>query len=172
MKKLIALMACAVVLLCGCTKSTIVAPDEGAAPDFSTKENIEIDWDQAGVDAQDLFLDDNEYPYTLGIGFNLDPKTNEMLLSWVVSDNTPKEEIIAYAEELLRQFNNIVAVQDFSIAQSSETSYGGLWDRYGVRVSIAPDSTKEDPETWFVDNHFDAGQEIHITLNENANFQE
>lgn len=170
MKRILTLLVCA-VLLSGCTKSTIVDPEKGEAPDFSTKDNIEIDWDQASEDARDLFVDSKEYPYTVGIVFNLDPNEKEMLLNWVVTDDIPKEEIMYYTEELLKQFNNIVAVQDFSIAQSSETAYGGLWDRYGVRVSIAPDGTKEDPETWFVDNHFAAGQEISITLNENAKFQ-
>ena len=39
-KKILAVLGCAAMLLCGCTQSNIVAPTgEAAEPDFTIKEN-------------------------------------------------------------------------------------------------------------------------------------
>lgn len=159
MKKLLMLLACA-VLLSGCTKSNIVQPDSETIvgdPDFSMKDDIEIDWEQVSADAENTFKDKNAYPYSEDFHFMLQPSTKEIMLVWVVSDDLPAEELDKYAETLIKEFNDIVAVQDFSIEQSSDDSYGGLWKRYGFSFGLAPVSTQDDEETWFINGSYGAG---------------
>lgn len=122
MKKLLLLLACA-TLLSGCTKSNIVQPDSEtkvANPDFSIQDNIEIDWEQVSTDAEETFKNKNDYPYSEDFHFMLQPNTKEIMLVWVVSDDLPANELNHYSEALVKGFNDVVATQDFSIAQSGK----------------------------------------------------
>ena len=159
MKKLLLLTVCAGALVFGgCTKSTIVSPQEytlAANPDFEEKENVEIEWQQVSDDAKELFLDKEEYPYSRDLVILLEPTEKQLQLLWVVADDFPAEELDHYAEDLVKEFNNIVASQDFTIERAGVDSYGGLWKEYGLSVGIIPESTKEDPET-FIRKTFNA----------------
>ena len=159
MKRLLLLLTCA-LLLSGCTKSNIVQPDAEtkiADPDFETKADISIDWQQVSEEAGQTFKDKSEFPYSEDFHFMLQPNTKTIMLVWVVSDSLPAEELDRYSEYLIKGFNDIVAVQDFSIEPSSEDSYGGLWKNYGFSYGIAPVSTQDDEETWFANGAYAAG---------------
>lgn len=159
MKKFLVILACA-ALLSGCTQSNIVQPDSETKvtdPDFSIKDDIEIDWEQVSVDAENTFKNKADYPYSEDFHFMLQPNTKEIMLVWVVADDLPAEELDKYSEALIKGFNDIVAVQDFSIAVSDDTSYGGLWKRYGFSFGIAPVSTQDDEETWYINGSYGAG---------------
>lgn len=159
-KKLLILIAC-MALMSGCTKSNMVnateAQTEVGKPDFETKDNVTIDWPQVSDDAEAVFDNKNDYPYSVSFSFRLEPNKKEIMLVWVVSDDLPDDEIEHYMNDLVKGFNDVVATQDFSIARSSETSYGGLWKRYGLYFGIAPVSTQDDPNTWFVSGNYPAG---------------
>lgn len=153
------LMACA-LLLSGCTKSNIVAPDSEtriADPDFETRSDISIDWSQVSEEAEAYFINKKDFPFSEDFHFMLQPNSKEIMLVWVVADDLPAEELDIYSEALIKGFNDVVAVQDFSIEQSSDTSYGGLWKQYGVSYGIAPVSTQDDEETWYANGAFAAG---------------
>lgn len=171
MRKILVLLACAAVLG-GCTpKSNIVQPDstEGTIagePDFDVKDDVEIDWEQASVDAEDMFGDTNEYPYSVDFHFYLQPTQKEIMLVWVVKDDLPTDEIAKYSEALVKGFNDMVATQDFSIARSSEDSYGGLWKTYGLSYGLAPESTQDDEDTWFISGSYPAGTEFKLPSSE------
>ena len=166
MKKLLLLTVCAGALVFGgCTKSTIVNPHEvtvAANPDFEVKEDVEIEWQQVSDDAKALFLDKAEYPYSRDLVILLEPTEKQLQLLWVVADDFPEEELDHYAEDLVKEFNNIVAYQDFSIERAGVDSYGGLWKEYGLSVGIIPESTKEDPDTWFMDVTYEAGTDFEL----------
>ena len=132
MRKILVLLACAAVLSGCAPKSNIVSPDstEGTVagqPDFDAKDDVEIDWEQAKVDAEDIFTDTKEYPYSVDFHLLLQPEQKEIMLVWVVKDDLPSSEIAKYSEALVKGFNDMVSTQDFSIERSSDTSYGGLW---------------------------------------------
>ncbi len=166
MKKLLLLGLCAGALLFGgCTKSTIVNPDEytlAANPDFEEKKDVEIEWQQVSDDAKELFLNTEDYPYAKDLVILLEPTEKKLQLLWVVADDFPEEELDRYAEDLVKEFNNIVASQDFSIERAGTDSYGGLWKEYGLSVGIIPESTKEDPDTWFMDVTYEAGTDFKL----------
>lgn len=159
-KKLLILIVC-MALMSGCTKSNIVnttgAETKAGEPDFETKNDVTIDWPQVSEDAEAVFDNKNDYPYSESFSFHLEPKKKEIMLVWVVSDDLPNDEIQHYMDDLVKGFNDVVATQDFSIARSSETSYGGLWKDYGLYFGIAPASTQDDPETWYVSGNYAAG---------------
>ncbi len=159
MKKILMLIAC-MALLSGCTQSNIVNPTAEtkiADPDFSVQEGIEIDWTQVSVEAEELFGNEKEYPYTRDFHFYLEPTKKEIMLMWVVADDFPESQTLSYAEDLIKGFNDTVAVQDFSIERSGQDSYGGLWKQYGLSFSIVPESTQDDEDTWFISASYGAG---------------
>ena len=56
----------------------------------------------------------------------------------------------------------MVATQDFSIERSSDTSYGGLWKTYGLSYGLAPESTQDDEDTWFISGSYPAGTDFKL----------
>lgn len=164
MKRFLVLAAC-MVLLSGCTQSNIVQPDSEtkiADPNFEVQNDIEIDWTQVDTDADSIFEDESTYPYSREFHFYLEPNKKDIMLVWVVADDFPISEIKSYTEEMIRGFNDVVATQDFSIEKSAENFNGGLWKEYGISFGIAPESTQDDEETWFVSGNFLAGEEFVI----------
>lgn len=163
MRKLLALLAC-MMLLSGCTKSNIVNATEEtravSAPDFELRDDIEIDWAQVSDDTEWIFNNETTYPYTRDYHFYLEPNKKEIMLMWVVADDLPDAEIRTYADALIKEFNDAVAIQDFSIERSDKDSYGGLWDEYALSFSIVPESTQDDEETWFIHGSYGAGADF------------
>lgn len=167
MRKILVLLACAAVLSGCAPKSNIVSPDstEGTVagqPDFDAKDDVEIDWEQAKVDAEDMFTDTKEYPYSVDFHLLLQPEQKEIMLVWVVKDDLPSSEIAKYSEELIKGFNDIVHTQKFAIERSSDTSYGGLWKTYGLSYGLAPESTQDDEDTWFISGSYPAGTDFKL----------
>ena len=167
MRKILVLLACAAVLSGCAPKSNIVSPDstEGTVagqPDFDAKDDVEIDWEQAKVDAEDSFTDTKEYPYSVDFHLLLQPEQKEIMLVWVVKDDLPSNQIAKYSEALVKGFNDMVATQDFSIERSSDTSYGGLWKTYGLSYGLAPESTQDDEDTWFISGSYPAGTDFKL----------
>lgn len=160
MRRFLGLLVC-VLLLSGCTKSNIVNAVEEtravSAPEFELQDDIEIDWRQVSDDTEDLFNDESRYPYSRDYHFYLEPNKKEIMLMWVVADDFPDNQIHKYAEDLIKYFNDAVAVQDFSIGMSDKESYGGLWKEYALSFSIVPESTQDDADTWFISGTYGAG---------------
>ena len=166
------LLSAAVVLtslamLAGCTKSNIVNADHQTVavtgnPEDGAPEDVEIDWEQVADDAHSIFDDKTEYPNSVKFSIYLNQETKEIMLLWAVDDKFSAEDLSRYAEDALKMFNDIVATQDGKIAMSDENSYGGLWKEYGLSVGIIPESTKEDPETWFMDVTYEAGTDFEL----------
>ncbi len=165
MKKLFALLAC-MMFLAGCTESNIVNATEEtravSAPDMELHDDIEIDWAQVSDDTEWIFNNKDRFPYTRDYRFYLEPNKKEIMLMWVVADDFPDSEIRTYADALIKEFNDAVAIQDFSIATSDKDSYGGLWEEYGLSFSIVPESTQDDEETWFINGSYGAGVEFQL----------
>ncbi len=164
MKKFLIMVAC-MALLSGCTQSTIVSPDSETVvgnPNFETEDDVSIDWSQVSSDAEDMFNDTTNYEYSRDFHFYLEPNKKQIMLVWVVSDDFPDAQIGTYAEDLIKGFNDIVAMQDFSIEQSSDDSYGGLWKQYALSYSIVPQSDQDNEDAWFISGSYDAGVDFKL----------
>lgn len=140
-KRILMALLCG-AFLTGCTKSTIVAPELNAenvpGGGVPVAGEIEIDWQQVADDADSFFNDESEYPYGKHMQFFLNEDEKKLALTWVVADDIPEDEALLYASDLACEFNDIVAVQDSSIALSNDNSLGGLYDQYALIVGTFP----------------------------------
>lgn len=172
MKKLAFILICSTLLLSGCMRSTVTnqtTADETQleetmvmgvpTPDMEIHDDIVLDWEQGVSDIDRVLRNTNYYPKMTDVSVFINDENAEITLVMSVQDDTTKEEALDYAQRALEDANNAVADQDFSIAKAEENvTYGGLYERYGVYIGIAPDSTKEDDMTWLVDEHLEKGE--------------
>lgn len=141
-KKLVFALGCA-ALLCGCTKSNIVQPEETPGPDFNMYMDVELDNDQLIEDVNDIYVDEDEYPMASSVDVKLDLDNEQVDITVVVKDGTSKEDAAAYAMVAVKGVNDQVAVQDFSYGESDDDTYGGLFQDNVANVKVYEKSEYE-----------------------------
>lgn len=158
-----ALVLAAAVLSAGCVEREIVKNQEEIVPDFSIKDDIEIDWEQAREDCE-AALEEDEYPYGKYIDFEVDEEGNAVRVIWPLNEGSPKEAAPEYGEALIRALNDAIAVQDFKYALSSQESYGGYWELHDVKVEVFDDSDILFPDNYYVNDTIPAGSNKPVEL--------
>lgn len=175
MKKKV-LMICAVtalaVALAGCTQKNIVKGTAPAEPVFETQKGIVLDWRQIGDDLDDEFLNNEEYPMAVSVNYSVDLPNKAMELTLMVHAGTTKEEAVTFAKAAVRAVNDEAATQDFSIAKSSDTSYGGFFQENTLLLKVIPDGLMTDKGVWLVDMTIPAGSNKAIVPMEGAKIVE
>ena len=152
-----------------CGNSDIVVRDssmnkEVDEPVFETQKNITLDWTQIRDDAEEQFNDKTMYPMSDYIDMAFKESENKVLLIWSLSNDISDDEALAYGNEYIRAINDYAATQDFSIKKSSETSYGGLFDRYDLEVQLfRADDIMEDSK-YIVNQVIKAGTNTNLEL--------
>lgn len=141
-KKLTLALGCA-ALLCGCTKSNIVQPEETQGPDFNMYMDIELDNEQLIEDVNEIYVEDGDYPMASSIDVKLDLDNEQVNVTVVVKDGTSKEDAAEFAMVAIKGVNDQVAVQDFSYGDSAEDTYGGLYQDNIINVKIYEQSEYE-----------------------------
>lgn len=141
--KTLVLAAGCMALLCGCTKSNIVQPEETPGPDFNMYMNIEIDEDQLHEEVDDIYLDPTDYPMASAIDFNLNLDEAYVDVIVVVKDGTSPEDTAYFADVAIKGINDEVAVQDFSYGESDTDTFGGLYQDNEIRLKIYTESEYE-----------------------------
>lgn len=178
----IAILSLCVLALSGCTKSSIsneapvagtdnVAPDKMGSDDddetLAREDNILIedeteeqsmyDWEQVKDETDDLFMGNPQFPQSETMTFEADEDAMTIKLTWIVKDGTSAEEAMEYAANMVKSFNDIVAVQSEDLNSSSDTSFGDLWNSFGLTVQVG---TKDG--SWLVDKTYKAGEKIDL----------
>ena len=152
-----------------CANSDIVvnkSPDSDK-PVFETQKNIVLDWSQIRSDAEEQFNDKTLYPMSDYIDMAFKENENKVLLIWSLSDDISDDEALAYGNEYIRAINDYAATQDFSIKKSSETSYGGLFDKYDLEIQLfRADDIMEDSK-YIVNQVIKAGTDTNLQLQNN-----
>lgn len=139
--KALLLAAGCTLLLCGCTKSNIVQPDdETMGPDFNMYMNIVIDEDQLHDDVDDIYLDPDDYPMGAAIDFELHLDEEYVDVVAVVKDGTSPEDTAFFADAAVKGINDQVAVQDFSYGESDTDTFGGLYQDNVVNLKVYTES--------------------------------
>lgn len=138
-KNLALVFGCA-VLLCGCTKSNIVNPEETVGPDFNLYMNIELDEEQLHEDVEDIYLDEDEYPMAAAIDFSLHLDEAYVDITVVVKDGTSPEDAAYFADVAIKGINDQVTVQDFSYGESDDDTFGGLYQDNEINLKIYEES--------------------------------
>ncbi len=145
-KKLALALGCA-ALLCGCTKSNIVQPEETQGPDFNMYLDIVLDNEQLIRDVNEIYVEDGDYPVASSIDVELDLDNEQVDITVVVKDGTSKEDAAEYAMVAIKGVNDQVAVQDFSYGESGEDTYGGLYQDNDINVKVYEESEYENDGT-------------------------
>lgn len=166
--KILLLLGCA-VLLSGCTKSQIVAPEDGTRavdkPDFEAKADVQLDWEQIGEDIDSIYTDEGSYPMCSGedaVNFDIDPEGKTVQINLFVKEETTKEDAVAYANAVLKGMNDEIAVQDFSVEKSSDTSYGGYYKDKTVTITVIAGNPMSGEENYLVDQTIEPGTDTPI----------
>lgn len=169
-RKLLIICGISVMLLAGCTKSTIVTGGT-VAPVFETRDDIVLDWGQIGDDLDEMFLENEDYPMAVSINYNAQ-EDSELSLNLMVKEGTTPEEAVVFANAVVKALNDEAAIQDFSIAASTETTYGGFFDKTNLHLIVMPDGMMEAKSTWLVDMTIPAGSNEPIAAIEGATAME
>ncbi|MEY8339172.1 hypothetical protein AALB16_14335 [Lachnospiraceae bacterium 62-35] len=156
LKKMIFMLGCA-MLLCGCTDSNMVTPEGTAAPDMIIRENVQLDWNQIRDDLNDDYVGTSDYPFGVEIDINADDSNAYVMVT--VKDDTTREDALRYATQLIRGCNDAVASQDLGYTASTNDYYGGYAETHNIWIQVMPESTKDDEDTWLVDDVIMAGDQ-------------
>ena len=132
---------------------TLAREDNILVFDDETEDTSLYDWDQVRDQAEALFTDKSVFPQSVKMDFTADESKMSVELTWVTS----KEDAEEYATMLVRQFNDIVAVQSTDIENASDDSFGGLWDQFSLSVKVGTEDGK-----WLVDKSYKAGEKIDL----------
>ena len=75
-----------------------------------------------------------------------------------MTEDANQLESLDYGKAYIRAFNDAVATQDPSYAFSTDSYYGGLWDKYGIDLQLYKESVILYPDKYFVNQvMIDAG---------------
>ena len=120
-KRALLVAAGCMVLLCGCTKSNIVQPDE----------------------VDEICLDENDYPMADSIDFTIDEDKSLIDVTIVVKDGTSGEDAAEYADAVLKSINDEAAVQDYNYGESGADTFGGFFQDRETHLKIYEKSAYE-----------------------------
>ncbi len=157
MKRWIVLMASVCLLLCGCTESNIVYGNKQKYDDQYQPVNG-IVWEQVWEDFSSIYADTDMYPFAASVNAGVYPEENVVKFYLLVNEEISGKEASDYATKVVKGFNDLIALQNSAYAQSDTESYGGYLAQYGIYVMVGPDATKDDPETWIIEDMIPQGE--------------
>ncbi len=144
-----------VLLLGGCTRSTIISPT--AAEDVPVVSSDGIAWDQLWQDFDEIYSDVDIYPYAETVNCSVFDDENVIRFYILLNQVISPEEAAEYATTVIKGFNDLIAEQNPDYARSSDSSYGGYVSTYDIYVMVANDDTKSDRDTWILEDTIPEG---------------
>jgi len=92
---------------------------------------------------------------------------NNFVIIMVLNDKPEDRNIyIELMEKCLEKLNHEASVQDPRITETTETSYGGLYQKYGITVTST--NLSEMLSLWSIDQTIEAGSDDRLELNDNV----
>ncbi len=160
-KKMIFIMVMLFIVIgvfaaCGASEDDVVSSsvvEESEEPKDKSKEIKEIDFDLLSKDLHDDLKignesEDYQFVQDYYVGLSDDGKT--INITAVVDDSTDPEKALDFADTLVRRINANAQLQDSSIENPSQDTYGGLYDRYKALIGVARASQQNDQDAWLV----------------------
>lgn len=145
--------------LSGCAKREIVVSKPipvGAEFTPETGADLTIDFDQVHEDCEDL-LDPNDYPLSEYIDSVCDEESKTITLIWPMKDEAEEKDAVEYAYKFIHAYNEAAMEQDYTIKPSTDTYFGGLFDRYAVNIQLFRNKDIMDPDKYLVSMTIPAG---------------
>lgn len=159
---LISLLAASSVMMTGCAKrsieASVAAEIGGGDPDMEIHDDIVLDYDEAQESCEEVLTDEEEYPLNSYIDTFVDEEAKTVVLIWPLLNEATEKDGVKYANAFIRQFNDACADQDFSIARSTQDSFGGLYEKYSVNIQVFREEDMMDPDNYLVSMTIDPGQ--------------
>ena len=154
------LLCTAALMLAGCAPTEETEVKRG--PDMSQKENVKLDFVQLHNDTIDAFGDaeDNPYVFISDVNVSGDNDKKTISIDAVCLDDTTKEEAEQFAAAAVRHANDATVTQSTEFEQSSQQSFGNLFDKYALTLTVRPEGTKDDSSTYLVNLKLSPGEEI------------
>ena len=178
--KRIAVLSLCVLAVSGCTKSSVTTEDlleemqkaptlesETAVveekPIIVEEEETEgrFNWAQVAEEVEDMFHDEDFYPESVLMDYRFNEDAGSIDLGWMLKNGTTEDVALEYAVEMVKTFNDILAVQVTDVEYASPTSFGGLWKEYALNLKVGTEDG-----TWLVEKSYKAGEEIDLPLPE------
>ena len=157
MKRWVLLAASLCLLLSGCTKSNIVRGNQDEYGDLPQPVDG-IVWEQVWEDLDAIYADTYTYPFAETVNAGVYPDENMVKFYLLLNTDIPADEAADYATEVIKGFNDLIAVQNNAYTKSGEDSYGGYVSQYGIYVMVGADSTKADKDNWILEDTIPAGE--------------
>ncbi len=154
--KRFAVILAAVCCLCGCTKSNIISPE--APSDVVPVGEDGIVWSQLWDDFQDKYDDSDAYPFVESVSASFFDDENTVKFFILTNEEVSGEEVAAFATDVVKGLNDLIADQNPDYALSSDESYGGYLSQYDIYVMASEDSQKADKANWILEDTIPAGE--------------
>jgi len=151
------LLLVSICFLCGCTKSNIISGKQEGFEDLPQPVDG-IVWEQLWEDFDAVYADQTAYPFALTVNATVYPEEKVVKFFLLLNTTISDKEAETYATTVIKGFNDLIARQNSDYALSSEDSYGGFFEQYGIYVLVAPDETKADSATWILEDTIPAGE--------------
>ena len=151
------LVSICLCLVSGCTKKNIISNNNEKYADLPVPVGG-IVWEQVWDDFDEIYSDLDAYPFAETVNGGFYPDENMLKFFLLLNTTISDEEAEKYATTVIKGFNDLIAQQNSDYAPSSENSYGGSVDQYGIYVLVSPDSTKDDSTTWILEDTIPAGE--------------
>ena len=153
--------AAALLSACGQKRGALTAAAQASAAAAQratcSTASGRLDFDEAQSSCEELIQDADAYPLSAYIDTVVDEDSKTVTLLWPLKNEATEEDGVRYANELIRAFNDACADQDFSIARSTEESYGGLYQKYAVNIQVFREADILAPELYLVSMTIPAG---------------
>lgn len=144
----------------GCTKSNIVAPEESLRlePETEILDNIQLDWEEIGTEVENTFENPELYPICDSVNYRYVPELNHFQLTITVKEDAELKDISEYTSAVIKGINDMIAVQDFSYARSSATSFGGFFEENDLQLMVIPGDMYTPEEQYILNTTIPKGE--------------
>lgn len=113
-------------------------------PDFQTKSNIELDFDELHNDAIEGMqsIDDGEpFVFISDLDISGDDSTKTITVRAKAVDGASEEDCENFAAILLTQINDAAVNQDTSYEASTTSSFGTLYNSYAIDLAVTNETS-------------------------------
>lgn len=152
MKKFLAAMCvCLLLILAGCSSSSLDDPQLGPT------DKYDVDWSQCKQDTVAAFAGQEEYSFVREASVMVDHIDRSVIITAIIEDDTDPEDVLNYADAMIREFNRQAQLQDPSIPSDEGNYYGGVYDDCPIRVGMTTENKMEQFSQWYIKDVIDAG---------------
>ena len=101
--------------------------------------------------------DKRYHPMVADAYIEVDYNKKLVTMTMVVNPTTDKSAALELADTMIRRFSSNVVTYDSSFTAPSGNSYGSLFDKYDIAISVAQAQHKDNRSKWLYDQYITKG---------------